>query len=161
MNGAVPVKTANCGFLTTLVIGDVEFHLVINGKKIVWTLKNCLHALDVPINLISVGALQEHHMPVIFSFQKTTIMLPSSHTQLSRLSFDAEVICQLSLLNLDYVPATAITPAIALTLFPIVHNSFKLWHHCFGHLGQEATRDMLNKNYTMGITYTMTTPTHL
>jgi hypothetical protein len=70
MNGAVPVKTANCGFLTTLVIGDVEFHLVINGKKIVWTLKNCLHALDVPINLISVGALQEHHMPVIFLSRK-------------------------------------------------------------------------------------------
>jgi hypothetical protein len=74
VNGAVPMKTANCGFLTTLAIGEVKFYLVINGKKIVWTLKNCLHAPDVPINLISVGALQEHHISVIFSFQKTTIM---------------------------------------------------------------------------------------
>jgi hypothetical protein len=57
VNGAVPVKTANCGFLTTLAIREVKFHLMINGKKIVWTLKNCLHTPDVPINLISVGAL--------------------------------------------------------------------------------------------------------
>jgi hypothetical protein len=161
VNGAVPVKTANCGFLTTLAIGEVKFYLMINGKKIVWTLKNCLHAPDVPINLISVGALQEHHISVIFTLQKTTIMFPSSHPQLSGLSFNAEVIRQLSLLNLDFIPATAITPAIALTSFPIVHNFFELWHRHFGHLSQEATGDMLNKNYATGITYTMTTPTPL
>jgi hypothetical protein len=98
---------------------------------------------------------------VIFSFQKTTIMFPSSHPQLGRLSFDAEVIHRLSLLNLDFIPATEITPAIVLTSFPIVHNSFELWHFYFGHLGQEATRDMFNKNYATGITYTTTTPTPL
>jgi hypothetical protein len=64
-------------------------------------------------------------------------------------------------LNLDYIPATEITPAITLTSFPIVHNSFELWHCHFEHLGQEATRDMLNKNYATGITYTTTTPTPL
>ena len=68
INGAVPVKTANCGSLTTLGIGDVKIRLIIDGKTIIWTLTNCLHAPDVPINLISVGALQEHHMSVYFSF---------------------------------------------------------------------------------------------
>jgi hypothetical protein len=59
-DGAVPVKTANCGLLTTLAIGDVKIKLTIGDKVITWTLRNCLHAPDVPINLISVGALQEH-----------------------------------------------------------------------------------------------------
>jgi uncharacterized membrane protein len=57
---------------------------------VIWTLKNCLHAPDVPINLISVGALQEHHMSITFSFQKTTIAFPTSHPQLSGLLFDAK-----------------------------------------------------------------------
>ena len=78
----MPMKTANCGSLTTLGIGD---------KTVVWTLTNCLHAPDVPINLISVGTLQEHHMSVDFSLQKTTISFLSTHPQLSGLSFDAFV----------------------------------------------------------------------
>ena len=60
--GAVSVKTANCGVLTTLTIGDIKIKLTIDGQNIVWTLRNCLHTPTVPINLISVGALQEHHM---------------------------------------------------------------------------------------------------
>ena len=44
VSSTVPVKTANCGFLTTLAIGDVKFRIVIKGTPIIWTLKNCLHA---------------------------------------------------------------------------------------------------------------------
>ena len=157
-SGAVPVKTANCGFLTTLAIGDVKFRIVIAGKTITWTLKNCLHAPEVPINLISVGALQEHHMSITFSFQKTTIAFPSSHPQLGGLSFDAEVIRRLSLLHLNYIPAAILTPTISaptivFASFQVVPNSFELWHRHFGHLGQQATRDMLSKDYATGITY--------
>jgi hypothetical protein len=35
INGTVPVKTANCGFPTTLAIGDVKFQIVINGTKVI------------------------------------------------------------------------------------------------------------------------------
>src|SRR5271168_3334633 len=90
-DGAVPVKTANCGLLTTLAVGDVKIKLTIGNKVITWTLQNCLHAPDVPINLVSVGALQEHKMSIVFSFQKTTIIFPSDHPHLSSLSFDAHV----------------------------------------------------------------------
>jgi hypothetical protein len=31
--GAVPVKTANCGFLNTLAIGDVKFCIIIERKQ--------------------------------------------------------------------------------------------------------------------------------
>ena len=158
-SGAVPVKTANCGFLTTLAIGNVKFRLIIGEQTITWTLKNCLHAPDVPINLISVGALQEHHMSINFSFEKTTIAFPSSHPKLGGLSFDAQVIHRLSLLNLNYIPANISPPSTALASFPVVPHSFELWHRRFGHLGQEATRDMLTKNYATGITYRSTTHT--
>jgi hypothetical protein len=67
-NGAVPVKTANCGVLTTLAIGDIKIRLKIKDRVIVWTLRYCLHAPDMPINLVSVGALQERHMSLTFSF---------------------------------------------------------------------------------------------
>ena len=88
-----------------MVYDNVKFQIIIEGRTIVWTLKNCLHAPDVPINLISVSALQEHHMSMTLSFQKTTITFSKLHPQLGSLSFDAEVICQLSLLHLNYVTA--------------------------------------------------------
>jgi hypothetical protein len=128
-NGAIPVKTANCGFLTTLAIGDVKFCIVIKGQTVIWTLKNCLHAPDVPINLISVSALQEHHMSITFSFQKTTIAFLTSHPQLSGLSFDAKVIHRLSLLHLDYITSTTKPPAIVYVLFQVAPHSIELWHH--------------------------------
>ena len=156
---AVPIKTANCGFLTTLAVGDVKFHIVIQGKTINWTLRNCLHAPDVPINLISVGALQEHHMSVTFSFQKTTIAFPCSHPQLRGLSFDAEVVRRLSLLHLNYIPANIPPPTVALTSFQVVPITFDLWHRRFGHLGKDATWDMLTKNFATGITYKPTIQT--
>jgi hypothetical protein len=150
VDGAIPVKTANCGFLTTLAIGDVKVRLIIGDKTVFWTLKNCLHAPDVPINLISVGALQEHHMSIAFSFQKTTISFPIDHPTLSGLSFDAHVARRLSLLDLDFViPPTL---PVALHLFPIAPNSPELWHRRFGHLGHEASKHVLSGNYVTGIT---------
>ena len=147
--GAVPVKTANCGILATLGIGDVKINLTIGNKTIIWTLQNCLHAPTVPINLISVGALQEHHMSITFAFQKTTISFPPSHPYLSGLSFDAHVTRRLSLLNLAFIlPPTL---PIALQLFSIAPNSPDIWHRRFGHLGHEASKDVLNGQYVTGI----------
>ena len=114
VTGAVSVKTANCGVLTMLAVGDIKIKLMIDGKTITWTLWNCLHAPTVPINLISVSALQEHHMSVVFSFQKTTISFPSTHPQLPGLSFDAYVTRRLSLLNLEFIapPPSCCSPII-------------------------------------------------
>jgi hypothetical protein len=149
--GAVPVKTANCGFLQTLAIGDVVFRMELQGRTILWTLKNCLHAPDVPINLISVGALQEHHMSITFSFQKTSIAFPSDHPQLKGLSFEAVVLRRLSFLNLDFLPRPADLLDIVLASFPTAPNTPELWHRRFGHLGQEATRNTLSGDYATGI----------
>ena len=125
VDSVVPVKTANCSFLTTLGIGDIKIRLIIGNRTIVWMLTNCLHAPSVPINLISVGALQEHRMSVTFSFNKTTISFPNDHQHLSGLLFDAHVAHQLSLLKLDFIPPP--TLPVALQLFPIVQPSPEIW----------------------------------
>jgi hypothetical protein len=158
-DGGVPVKTANCGFLETLAAGDIKFRMILNGHTILWTFKNCLHAPMVPINLISVGVLQEHHLSVTFLYQKTTISFPMDHPDLSGLSFDATVHHRLSLLNLDFIPApptnpipTPLVPTLACHVFPVTPITTDLWHRHFGHLGQELTRDMLSKNFATGIT---------
>jgi hypothetical protein len=148
-SGAVPVKTANCGFLTTLAIGDVKIKLTIGDRTVTWTLTNCLHAPSVPINLISVGALQEHHMSVLFSFQKTRISFPPDHPHLSGLFFDAHVTRRLSLLHLEFTLPPV--PPVALQLFPATQLSHDIWHRRFGHLGHEASRNVINGNYVTGI----------
>ena len=147
---AVPMKMANCRLLTTLAIGNVKIKLTVGGKNITWTLRNCLHTPSVPINFISVGALQEHHMSIVFAFQKTTIFFPPDHPELSALSFDAYVMRRFSLLNLTFVPLS--TTPVALHLFSNAPVTPELWHRCFGHLGHEASKNVLNGNYAMGIT---------
>ena len=145
----VLVKTANCSLLTTLRIRDIKIKLLAGDKTITWTLTNCLHAPNVPINLISVGALQEHHMSIVFSFHKTTISFPPEHPQLSGLSFDAHVTHQLSLLHLDFIPPP--TLPVALHLFPAIQNSPETWDRCFSHLGHEVSKNVLTGNYVTSI----------
>ena len=160
-NGGVPVQTANCGYLETLAVGDVKFHMTINDRVIIWTLKNCLHALMVPINLISVGALQEHHLSVTFSFRRTTVSFPVDHPDLAGQSFEATVHHRLSLLNLEFIPTpTPIStlppkprvPVIACPVFPVTPITTDLWHRRFGHLGQDGTAKMLSQDFATGIT---------
>lgn len=89
-------------------------------------------------------------MSVNISFQKTTITFPSDHPCLSTVSFDAHVTRRLSLLNLDFILPTEIP--LALQLFPTVPPSPEVWHRRFGHLGHEASKNVLNGNYATGIT---------
>ena len=50
INGAVPVKTANCGSLNTLGIGDVKIRLTIDGKL----LYGCLRTVYMPLTSPSI-----------------------------------------------------------------------------------------------------------
>ncbi|KAG6807918.1 hypothetical protein H0H92_006002 [Tricholoma furcatifolium] len=61
-SGAVDVGTANCGILSTLARGEVRFRAHVDGKHVVFILRDCLHAPDVPINLLSVGSMVENRL---------------------------------------------------------------------------------------------------
>ena len=92
-DGAVDVGTANCGSLSAKASGDVSFRLPYHDRMVVFMLKGCLHAPDAPINLISVGALNENHLTVTFNPDApTTISYPLSDPDLPGFTFTASVV---------------------------------------------------------------------
>ena len=167
---ATQVKTANCGFLPTLARGSVRFRVTSGTRTVVFILKDCLHAPDAPINLISVGALTEKGATLTFAPNQTTISFPPSHPLLPDFSFIAFPFRRLSFLNCDFVPPSASSLPVSpfppvssflslsdlalLTAFPPLALTPALWHRRFGHLGQAATRAILTKDYVTGLEYT-------
>ena len=73
---ATPVKTANCGFLNTLARGSVRFRLKSGNHSAIFVLKDCLHAPDAPLNLLSVGAMTEKGATFMFAPGATSIVFP-------------------------------------------------------------------------------------
>ena len=100
---ATPVETANCGILNTLARGSVRFRITSGDRSCVVNLKNCLHAPDAPINLISIGSMTEKGAVFTFAPGLTSISLPTSQRQsLPNFSFNATVLCRLSFLHCDF-----------------------------------------------------------
>ncbi len=101
---ALPVKMANCGILNTFAMGDAHISVNVGGRTATVILRQCLHAPDASINLISVGALMENGMYVGFGKHKTTCYFPQSHKSLKGSSFQANVVGHLSFLNCKFIP---------------------------------------------------------
>jgi hypothetical protein len=164
--GAKSVGTANCGTLQTLAAGDVKLRLTIDDGDgapihVNWTLRNCLHAPDCPINLISVGTLTEARMNVNFAPDSiTTLTFPNDSNKLGRLagkSFPAKVINKLSFLDCNFVYPSSnptIEPIYAFPVFPPTVLNSELWHRRLGHPGVDSTRDVLTKDTVTGVTWT-------
>ena len=156
---AIPVKTANCGTLETLAKGDVKMRLQCGSQSIVLIFRDCLHAPSAPINLISIGAMQERRMRIHFNEDTTVVHFPSNHPSLAGLSFHATVLHRLSFLQCDFIlPPVPLTDGteVAFPTFPVVEPTPALWHCRFGHLGVDATRAILTKNYATGIDWSGT-----
>jgi len=168
---ATPVGTANCGTLMMLVHSEVHFCILLDGIECTVHLHDCLHALDVPINLLSVGVMQEKQLILVFSPGKlTTIHLPRTMTGRPDLSIEVTFIGHLSFLKCDFLPppstyglslvsvARPTTPSsdnVPDVFFPQVPADLDLWHCRASHLGieVEATKALLTKPYATGVTY--------
>jgi hypothetical protein len=172
---SISVGTANCGSLDALGSGDVEFRYPFGDRFIVFTLRGCLHAPSAPINLLSVGALVERGMSCLFSPGGITkVSYPSDHHKFPGFAFSATVSNRLSFLKLDFIspdtpeplacPATVVPshplvpipsglPAVASPShsFPRIKLDSMLWHRRFGHIGMDATRAALTKDYVTGV----------
>ena len=164
----ISVGTANCGSLDALGTGDVEFRYPFGDRFVVFTLRGCLFAPSAPINLLSVGALVERGMSCLFSPGGITkVFYPSDHAKLPGFTFSATVANRLSFLQLDFIPPSlsavpAAFPALALptlpldaddTTFPRIRHDSVLWHRRFGHIGMDATRAALTKDYVKGVLF--------
>ena len=159
---AVSIGTANCGSLEALGTGDVEFRHPFGERHIIFTLKDCLYAPSAPINLLSVGTLAERGMSCLFSpGGLMKIFFPKDHPRPPDFSFSATVINRLSFLRLAFLAPelSAIPTAMPALLipqsppgfFPRIKLDSTLWHRRFGHIGMEATKAALTKDYAKGI----------
>ena len=166
----VSVGTANCGTLQALGTGDVKFRYPYRDRHVLFTLRGCLYAPSAPIHLLSVGALVERGMSCLFSPGGITkVFFPDDHLSLPGLEFLATVVNRLSFLKLVFappsgsldhsptafpactVPADTPAPSSSPFSFPRLKLDSMLWHRRFGHLGMEATRAALTKNYVTGV----------
>lgn len=88
-------------------------------QAVVLIFQDCLHAPSAPINLILVGAMQEHRMHVHFNEDTTTVHFPSDHPALAGLSFQATVLRRLSFLQCDFLrPDPPLTDGMKLLFQP-------------------------------------------
>ena len=132
-----------------------------------FVLKDCLHAPDAPVNLLSVGAMTEKGATFTFApgcTDCTSIVFPTPQPSLpDNFPFTATLMHRLSFLHCDFVTPssqpfsvypTAVDDDTALVAtFPAVQLTPDLWHRCFGHLGRAATHAALTKDYATGITF--------
>ena len=127
------MTTANCGSLVALGMGTVTMAIRLGGHTVELTLQNCLHALDVPVNLFSVGEPQENGFRIHFELGTislyTHIIFPTSHTTLPNYSLKAEFIHRLSFISCDFGPVISM-PAVAPgnNCFPKISPTPSLWH---------------------------------
>ncbi|PPR06006.1 hypothetical protein CVT24_004716 [Panaeolus cyanescens] len=160
-SSSVNVAVANSGRLVAPGRGDVPIEFVCGDTPVLIVLKDCLHAPDVPMNLLSVNSLADE-LGLRFEFAPfvTSIHLPSPSTA----SLSIRRHGRLSMLGCRYVAPSSPSPsAIALPAFPLIQDApltfvkprvdSSLWHRRLGHLGQEATRAVLNHKYVEGLEY--------
>ena len=167
-SGATSVTTANCGSLEAKGSGDISFRVRFGDRLVTITLRDCLHAPDVPINLLSVGNLQHRHIAVRFEpglpggVPFTDLVFPHDHPTLPGFSLRASVYRQLSFLNCDFVRPTLAFPALSsssslsppeASVFPRITLTPALWHRRLGHLGSDAVRSLLNSDSASGLDY--------
>ena len=168
---ATPVGTANCGILNTLGCGEARFTVLVDGRLHTICLRDCLHAPDMPINLISIGAMAEWDFKVNFEKGCMSVHLPWSSSSVTLLTFLATVVNRLSFLHCDFIlppPTSSLLPFLPSavlaapvlplpdlldTSFPHVAVTPELWHRRLGHLGMDATWDMLTKGFAEGIEF--------
>ena len=82
------------------------------------------------------------------------MFFPRDHPTLPGFVFQANVSNHLSFLKLDFVcPATSAvaSPIVSMVSSPRLKPDFMLWHHRFGHIGMDATKATLTKEYVTGV----------
>lgn len=93
----------------------------------------------------------------------TKLSYPEDHPRLPGLTLAATVVNRLSFLNLVFIPPDPPTTSTALPAiadpspsaysFPQIKLDSTLWHRRFGHIGMDATRATLMKNYVKGVQF--------
>lgn len=154
-NFTLSVVTANNSLLPVLGRGDVTLLLSLPSGPVRLVLRGCLYAPDVPINLISVGCLARKGVSCRFEADGSASLVLAAPGSTLPLVCPTVLRGNLSYLICQYVNSfrsiASDDPSLALFLsLPLTPD---LWHQQFGHLGHDATRAALTRNYVLGVKY--------
>ena len=78
---------------------------------------------------------------------------PPTHPLLPGFSFSATVHNQLSFLKLAFISPDVSPAALPAVTFPHLKLDSILWHHRFRHIGLDATKAALTKDYVKGVNF--------
>jgi hypothetical protein len=125
------VKTANAR-------GDCIAIFNYNGQSTRVNLRNCLHAPDAIVNLLSVGRFVTAGVACTFEGGKVLLSVPSKNFG------TGPMVNRLFVLDVEYVkPPSASSLPSDLVCFTKVPETLDLWHHRLGHAGEPATMGLL------------------
>jgi hypothetical protein len=151
---SILVSTANSSSLEILGRGDVSLSFDLPSGPLRLILHGCLFAPDVPVNLLSVCRLVS--CGVSCSFQSPgAASLTITRTGGSSFNLPVQSRGGLSWLVCQYTNSfrrlSSTGPDLALFTSPPLTPD--LWHQRFCHLGLDATRAVLTKDYVNSISY--------
>ena len=170
---ATNVATANCGVLTTLARGDVQILLRFRGQTKLVMLKECLHAPDAAVNLLSQGRLDEDGLYITTGGNRATLFRSTADAtgttqdiliEAPRIGYlywpTIEFVLPSSNLSVDTESTHASLDLLPdLVLYVHVPLTAELWHARLGHAGKDYTSIMLGGRYATGIKSTTKTMT--
>jgi len=155
---AQKVKTANLGILQTQASETCVAHFTYNRVSMRVKLRNCLHAPNEFVNLLSIGWFIIGKVSCMF--KKGCIIL-----SMARKSFRyGPMVNKLFVLEVEFLKppiGSSAAPSASLimewmssaevALFAKVPETLELWHYCMGHPGEPATIVLLKS--TIGASF--------
>jgi hypothetical protein len=157
----VAVRTANCGEFVTHGRGMVKFEVRVGEKNIVLCLRDCLYSPELPINLMSVGAVAEKGVDVIYSAGLCRLVFPVAHPELGGYTLHTTMVGRLAFMWCRFLCPPALSfpiPVIEQLALPALPSP-ATWHRRCVHAGMEAVKEMLTQNYVTGAAYKGKFPT--
>jgi hypothetical protein len=139
------MRTANHGILQTQASGDCLVRFTLKGVTTVVKLRDCLHAPSACINLLSVGRMTAVGSKVgcVFDDGKFQIVKKNSDGTRVDIYEGIQTNNKLYFVDLEFIlPPTP--PPVDTALFTKVLETMDLWHHRMGHIGEAATRALVN-----------------
>jgi hypothetical protein len=147
---ARPMKTANQGILQTKASGDCLVRLTLGSTTTTVKLRDCLHAPSACVNLLSVGRMTATGSKLGCRMDDGKFVIVWKNADGSRTNiYEGKQSGNLYFVNLEFIYPPG--RRVESVFFTKVLETMDLWHHRMGHIGEEATRSLLQS--VKGVTF--------
>ena len=149
------MRTANQGVLQTKGSGDCLVRLTHKGVTTTVKLRDCLHAPSACVNLLSVGRMTSVGSQVGCTMDNGKFAIVRKGSDGSRESiYEGRQSNNLYFVDLEFIYPPSKRPTET-AFFTKVVETMDLWHHRMGHIGEAATKSLLQS--VKGITFPLVT----